>query len=192
MKRSERPEAERRDFSLYVDEMHNYLALPQSFEDLLAEARGYRLSLVLAHQHLNQLPRNMREAIAANARTKIAFACSPEDAGGLEQHFSPHLTAHDLHGLEAFQAACRPCIASGNGAAFTFRTRPLEPAIPGRAARVRRDLNELWGRPRDEVEQEIINRHRNAMTELLPAVPEARIRERAFRLHDQELKGVGR
>jgi hypothetical protein len=190
MKRSELPEDERRDFSFYVDEMHNYLALPQSFEDLLAEARGYRLSLVLAHQHLNQLPRNMREATAANARTKIAFACSPEDAAGLEQHFSPYLTAHDLHGLEAFQAACRPCIASGNGAAFTFRTRPLEPAIPGRAASVRRDLNELWGRPRDEVETEISDRHQNAVTDLLPRTSGSREDERRERNRDRE--GVAR
>jgi len=57
MKRAAVPEAERADTSLYVDEMHNYLALPRSFEDLLAEARGYRLSLVLAHQHMNQLPK---------------------------------------------------------------------------------------------------------------------------------------
>jgi len=57
MKRAALPEAQRADTSLYVDEMHNYLALPRSFEDLLAEARGYRLSLVLAHQHMNQLPK---------------------------------------------------------------------------------------------------------------------------------------
>ncbi len=172
--------------------MHNYLALPQSFEDILAEARGYRLSLVLAHQHLSQLPRNMREAIGANARTKIVFACSPEDAGALERHFEPNLTAYDIHGLEAFQAACRPCIKSGHGAAFTFNTWPLPTAAPGRAERVRRACNERWGRLRDEVEQEIIDRHNQAMTVLLPAEPEDRERERAFRLRERELKGVGR
>ena len=55
-------------------------AFSRNFEDLLAEARGYRLSLVLAHQHMNQLPRDMREALAANPRTKLVFACAPEDA----------------------------------------------------------------------------------------------------------------
>lgn len=192
MKRSQLPPEQRRDFSLYVDEMHNYLALPQSFEDILAEARGYRLSLVLAHQHLSQLPRNMREAIGANARTKVVFACSPEDAGALERHFEPNLSAYDLHGLEAFQAACRPCLESGHGAAFTLRTRPLAGVAPGRAERVRRACNERWGRLRDEVEQEIIDRHREAMTKLLPAEPEARDRERAIRLHARALEGGGR
>src|SRR6202008_950137 len=45
LRRSRLPEEERPDSCLYVDEVHNYLALPHSFEDLLAEARGYRLSL---------------------------------------------------------------------------------------------------------------------------------------------------
>ena len=57
------PEQDRPDATLYVDETHNYLALPRSFEDLLAEARGYRLSLVLAHQHMGQLPKDVRDAL---------------------------------------------------------------------------------------------------------------------------------
>jgi hypothetical protein len=49
-------EEDRPDTTLYVDEFHNYLALPKSFDD---PGRGARLSpsLVLAHQHMNQLPR---------------------------------------------------------------------------------------------------------------------------------------
>jgi hypothetical protein len=56
MRRASIPEERRPDATLYVDETHNYLALPRSFEDLLAEARGYRLSLVLAHQHMGRVP----------------------------------------------------------------------------------------------------------------------------------------
>jgi hypothetical protein len=146
--RATQDEDERADAALYVDEMHNYLALPRSFEDLLAEARGYRLSLVLAHQHMNQLPRDMREALAANARTKVVFACSPEDAAVLERHFEPHLSAHDLHSLGAFQGGCRPCLDAGHGAAFTFRTEPLRPPEdPGRPAAVRQQSAARFGRP---------------------------------------------
>lgn len=43
------------------------------------------ISLVLAHQHLGQLPRDMRNALGANARNKIVFTCSPEDATALER-----------------------------------------------------------------------------------------------------------
>ena len=41
--------------SLYLDECQNFLGLPGSIADMLAEARGYGLGLVLAHQTLSQL-----------------------------------------------------------------------------------------------------------------------------------------
>jgi hypothetical protein len=47
----------RRDASLYVDECHNFMHLAYPLEDMLAEARGYRLSMVLAHQYMRQLSR---------------------------------------------------------------------------------------------------------------------------------------
>jgi hypothetical protein len=170
MKRASLPEAQRADTSLYVDEMHNYLALPRSFEDLLAEARGYRLSLVLAHQHMNQLPKDMREALAANARTKLVFACSPEDAQQLERHFDPHLSAHDLHNLASFQAACRPCLKAGHGAAFTFKTEALAEPSDKRADEIRRGSRRAFAVERSQVEADIGKRLLEAANTLLPTV----------------------
>ncbi|MGH2812648.1 MAG: type IV secretory system conjugative DNA transfer family protein, partial [Actinomycetota bacterium] len=125
MSRADLEEEKRKPLGLYVDEMHNYLALPRSFEDMLAEARAYGLSMVLAHQHLGQLPNDMKEALSANARTKIAFACSPDDARNLDRHFAPFLSDHDLASLGAFTAACRPCIGGAHGGPFTFVTDAL-------------------------------------------------------------------
>jgi hypothetical protein len=125
------------DAGLYIDECHNFLNLPYPIEDMLAEARGYRLSMVLAHQHLGQLPRDLREGISANARNKVIFDASPDDARDLEEHTLPTLTRHDLSHLGAFQAATRLLTGSGQTAAFTMRTRPLPPAIPGRADQIR-------------------------------------------------------
>ena len=158
MRRASVPESERADTALYVDEMHNYLALPKSFEDLLAEARGYHLSLVLAHQHMGQLPREMRESLAANARTKVVFACSPEDAHVLERHFGPTLTEHDLSNLAVYQAACRPAIAGGHGAPFTFRTLAPTPGEPDRAREVRAVSARLFAEERTKVDNEIRTR----------------------------------
>lgn len=159
MERASRDEARRPDTALYVDEMHNYLALPRSFEDILAEARGYRLSLVLAHQHLGQLPRDMRDALAANARTKVCFATSPEDAFVLEHHFSPQLASHDLSHLRAFQAACRPCVGGGHGAAFTFTTDLLDGPVAGREDAVKDASAGRFARERKRVELDINRRH---------------------------------
>lgn len=113
------------DASLYVDECQNFLTLPRSFDEILAEARGYRLSLVLAHQHLGQLPRELRDAVSANARNKVFFTMSPEDAFVLARHTNPTLTDHDLANLDAYQAAARLVVGGQDQPAFTLRTRPV-------------------------------------------------------------------
>ncbi|GAA2110079.1 type IV secretory system conjugative DNA transfer family protein [Streptomyces synnematoformans] len=131
------PEHTRIDATLSIDEAHNFLTLPYPLEDMLAEARGYRLSMLLAHQHLAQLPRDLREGISANARNKIFFNASPEDAGALERHTLPTLAAHDLAHLGPYQAAAHLLTGGAESAAFTLTTRPLPPAVPGRAKDLR-------------------------------------------------------
>ncbi|MFI0818608.1 type IV secretory system conjugative DNA transfer family protein [Streptomyces sp. NPDC021098] len=135
--RARTPEHQRIDAGLYIDEAHNFLTLPYPLEDMLAEARGYRLSMTLAHQHLAQLPRDLREGISANARNKIFFNTSPEDATALERHTLPTLTAHDLAHLGPYQAAAHLLTGGAESAAFTLTTRPLPPCVPGRAADLR-------------------------------------------------------
>jgi len=171
MRRAARPEHQRTDTALYVDEMHNYLVLPRSFEDLLAEARGYRLSLVLAHQHMGQLPRDMRDALGANARTKVVFTCSPEDAFGLARHFAPEFDDHDLSHLATYQAACRPCVGGGRRHAFTFQTLALPPGSSDRAREVRTRSAQLFAAERVQVERKIGARQLSPAKWLLP--PEA-------------------
>jgi hypothetical protein len=135
------------DASLYVDECQNFLNLPRSFDEMLAEARGYRLSMVLAHQHLGQLSRELREAVSANARTKVWFSMSPEDAHALQRHVTPNLTEHDLAHLGAFTAAARLVVDGEETPAFTLATRPAPPAIPGRGDQVRAASRAAHGRP---------------------------------------------
>ncbi|MET9036954.1 type IV secretory system conjugative DNA transfer family protein [Streptomyces mirabilis] len=135
--RARTPERDRIDASLYVDEAHNFLTLPYPLEDMLAEARGYRLSMALAHQNLAQLPRDLREGISANARNKVFFNASPEDANVLERHTLPTLGAHDLAHLGPYQAAAHLLVSGAESAAFTLTTRPLPPAVPGRSAELR-------------------------------------------------------
>lgn len=122
--RAGRPEAGRLDAAIYVDEAHNFLHLPGSLDDVLAEARGYHLALVLAHQHLGQLPRDIAEAIHANARNKAFFTVSPEDARVLARHVGPYLTAEDLTRLDRYQLACRLVAHGRDTHGFTLVTRP--------------------------------------------------------------------
>ena len=148
--RARHGQSDRADATLYLDECQNYLHLPGSVEDLLAEARGYRLGFVLAHQHLGQLPRDLRAAVSANARNKVIFNVSPEDAAALERHVAPELSAHDLASLDAFQAAARLVVAGAEVPAFTLRTRPAASAVAGRAAAIRHEAQRRHGRRDDK------------------------------------------
>jgi hypothetical protein len=151
---------ERRDAALYVDEVQNFLNLPTPIPDVLAEARGYRLSLCMAHQHLGQLNRELREGISANARTKVYFQVSRDDAAALEREVRPELAAHDLAHLPAHTAAVRLCHEGQTGSAFTVRTEALRDAIPGRAASVRAAARRRNGIAREQVEAQLANRQR--------------------------------
>src|ERR1019366_76471 len=106
-RRARLPEHARPDAGLYIDECQNFLNLPYPMEDMLAEARAYRLSMVMAHQNLAQLPPDLRQGISANARSQVIFSVSPEDARDLEHHTAPVLTAHDLSHLGAYQSSAR-------------------------------------------------------------------------------------
>ena len=130
------PESHRRDASIYIDEAHNFLNLPGSVGDMLAEARGYHLAMVLAHQNLTQMPRDTQLAISANARNKIYFSCAPEDAHQLARHTLPELDEHDLSHMDAFRAAARIVVDGRETPAFTLHTNPARPLV-GEATAVR-------------------------------------------------------
>ncbi|GLY67615.1 type IV secretory system conjugative DNA transfer family protein [Amycolatopsis taiwanensis] len=134
------PQRLRPDASLVVDECHNFLNLPYPLEDMLAEARGFRVSMTLAHQHLGQLPRELKEGISTNARSKIFFSASPEDARELARHTAPRLSDHDLSHLGAYHTATRLVVHGEETEPFTMTTTPLPAPIPGRAREIRAAL----------------------------------------------------
>ncbi|MFA5052577.1 MAG: type IV secretion system DNA-binding domain-containing protein [Parcubacteria group bacterium] len=94
MSRIDTSEFERKDFFLYIDEFQNFST--DSFAVILSEARKYRLSLILAHQYIEQLSETVRPAIFGNVGTLIAFRVGAEDAEFLEKEFSPEFMATDL------------------------------------------------------------------------------------------------
>ncbi len=157
--RASQPERRRADFNLYVDEFQNYLHLPQNLEDVLAEARGYRLGLVLANQHLGQLSASTQEALASNARSRIVFQCGQDDARYMAREFGPQLGEHELRNLQRFQIAARLCVNGRSEPPVTAITRGAPPGFgPEHAARLMQHSLERWGRPRSVVEAEIRSR----------------------------------
>lgn len=161
LRRASRPENWRPDFNLYLDEFQNYLHLPQSLDDVLAESRAYRLNLTLANQHLSQLSAATAQAVEANARSKVVFQLSQEDARHLAREFSP-LTESHLQTLSLRQVAIRLCVQSHAETAFTAVTLPAPPSLGAEyAALLAARSLERYGRPRSEVDAEIQRRLAN-------------------------------
>jgi hypothetical protein len=123
------PIAARKDAAIFLDEAQNFLTLASSLDTMLAEARKYRLSMVIAHQDLAQFPRDLLAAVSTNARNKIYFTSGPEDARILSRHTMPELDEHDLAHLDVYTAAARLVVDGRQTRAFTMRTRAARPVV---------------------------------------------------------------
>jgi type IV secretory pathway TraG/TraD family ATPase VirD4 len=75
------------NFYFYVDEFQNFAN--QSFADILSEARKYKLNLIIAHQYIEQMEEEVRDAVFGNVGTTVAFRVGPFDAEVLETIFAP-------------------------------------------------------------------------------------------------------
>lgn len=138
---------------------------------MLPEARGYRLNLAMANQHLSQLSRETVDALASNARTRVVFQCGQQDARYLAKEFSPVLDEEQLRNLQRFQVAVRLYSDGRTGRIFTGTTRPMPaPLGPEYATGLREAALVRSGRQRELVEEEIQRRFRDTgMTP--PALP---------------------
>ena len=70
--------SKRTPFYLYIDEFQNFAT--QSFIETLSEARKYKLSLILAHQNLSQLQKELQASVLANCGVVSCFRVSRKDA----------------------------------------------------------------------------------------------------------------
>ena len=153
------PLSERPPFLCLIDEFHQFCHLPQGLAEGLAEARGYRLGFVLAHQHLGQLvDRELSDAVEANCQTKICFRLSPGDGKRMARTFAPRLDEYDLEHLGSFQIACLVAHGGRQLPAATAKTLPLpEPAAGNPDFAIRLGTREL-ARTRAEVEARLAER----------------------------------
>jgi len=72
------PEAQRKPTFLVIDEAHEYF--DENIDDLLIEARKYKVGCVLAHQFLDQTTTYLRSSLASSTATKLAARLSVADA----------------------------------------------------------------------------------------------------------------
>ena len=92
--------------SVFIDEIQDYLSLPGSLADALAQARSLGAAFHLAHQYRGQLPAALKAGIDANARNKIIFSLSAADAAELARQ-AIGLEAADFQLLPRFGVYAR-------------------------------------------------------------------------------------
>jgi len=130
----------RRPVMLHIDEVQDYLRLPGDLGDALAQARGLGMGLTLAHQHLGQLPKALLRGVMTNARSRVAFTLTGDDAGLLAKRSGGLLVPADYQQLPAFHAYAHLLAGGDLQPPTLIRTTPPTPARrhPNEAALVSR------------------------------------------------------
>ena len=72
------PSEHRRSTFLYIDEAQDYF--DESVEQLLNQARKYKVGIILAHQNLDQFETRLRGAVMASTAIKMVGGLSAKDA----------------------------------------------------------------------------------------------------------------
>ena len=161
LERASMPEEERHDFYLYIDEFQNFIT--DSIATILSEARKYRLELIIAHQYMKQLEDNkgkttVRDAVLGNAGTLVTFRIGVEDAEILQKEYAPVFGAYDLMNVEAYTAYVKLLIDNTAAKPFNMLTYGPKPGNKELAAAIKELSRLKYGRPREIVEAEIMER----------------------------------
>ena len=146
------------NFYLYVDEFQSFAN--KSFADILSEARKYKLNLTIAHQYIEQMEEEVRDAVFGNVGTMIAFRVGAFDAEVLEKEFAPTFEAADLVNLGFTQIYLKLMIDGVSSQPFSATTSgPIaRPEISYKDAVVASSRSQ-FGRPRAQVEKDIVDWH---------------------------------
>jgi hypothetical protein len=138
-----KPAVQRRPVPVFVDEWQDFTA-GLDFADVLARARGAKVPFTVAHQHLGQLDHGLKEAVLANARSRLVFKPAEGDGRTLASALGSPITAESLERLPAYHAVARVLVGGAPSPAFEIATPPL-PAPINDPDQLRRASAERYG-----------------------------------------------
>ncbi len=175
-RRADMEESKRNDFYLYIDEFQNFIT--PTIATILSEARKYRLNLIMAHQYMGQLVKDgkseIRDAVLGNVGSMFVARVGPEDIEVLGKIFEPTLTGSDLMNTDKYTWNVKLIIDNAQERPFTMKAYPPVKGNP-RVGELLKDISRLqYGRAREEVEEEILERaglKKGKKTEMVPPPP---------------------
>ncbi len=156
--RQDVPEDNRTPFFLYVDEFQNFIT--DVFATILSESRKYKLSLNITNQYIAQLDEKIRNAVIGNAGTLVTFRIGAADADFLVKEFDP-LQLEDLTNIDKYNFYIKMLIDGAPARPFNAQSLPPDPNTNQELGKAVKELSRLkYGRPKEVVENEILERSR--------------------------------
>ena len=129
----------------------------ETFENILSEARKYRLCLALAHQYIGQLDEELRKAIFGNVGSIITFLIGSENGETIEKEFYPEFNRQDLINLDKHHIYLKLAIDGRTSKPFSALT--LDPFFgfekQGNKEKVIEKSRTRYARKRTEIEKKI-------------------------------------
>ncbi|MBI3274004.1 MAG: type IV secretion system DNA-binding domain-containing protein [Candidatus Colwellbacteria bacterium] len=145
LSRVDMPEDQRNDFYLYIDEFQNFTT--DSIATILAEARKYKLNLIIAHQFVKQLVDKIRDAVFGNVGSMAVFRVGADDAEFLKNQFEPVFTPQDLLNIDNFNCYVKLLINNQVARPFNIRIEAPQESNPEIAQKIKELSRLKYGKP---------------------------------------------
>jgi hypothetical protein len=161
MSRQDVPMEQRNDFFLYVDEFQNYAT--EDFAVILAEARKYRLNLIVANQYIGQIDEEVKNAVFGNVGTIVSFRIGVPDANFLQHEFAPTFNEIDLANIEKYHVYIKTIVGNEPIPPFSMSLEKdmdlVTAKMNKKLADMIKELSRLkYGKDRDDIEAEVVSR----------------------------------
>jgi hypothetical protein len=136
----------RPSFHIYVDECHHFGS--STLPEMLSGIRKFGVSLVLAHQYLDQVPARLKSALLGTVGTIVAFRIGAKDVDFIEPEF--RLTNDDdtLCELAPYEAYARTGLITRK----LVMPEVAHPAWPSAPRRIRNQSRNCYAADRAAVE----------------------------------------
>ncbi len=146
------------NFYFFVDEFQSFANA--TFADILSEARKYKLNLTIAHQYIEQMEEEVRNAVFGNVGTIVSFRVGPFDAEVLETIYTPQFLATDICNLGFAQVYLTLMIDGIGSQPFSATTLPpIEPSEISYRDCVIDASRKQFAKPRAEIEAAVVAFH---------------------------------